>query len=180
MIETWEDFVHKVKGWAEARNLIKGSTIQAQGLKGLSEAGELADNFAKGKDIKDDIGDCCVVAVITMLQGGRGHERMPIGAIETTAEKAVGEIAMEFAWAVNEGYSASGVPDYALTICQHKNINFIECLNTAWNDIKDRKGIMHNGVFIKESDPHYKELVHSDLTFIGSSLAQSFSKGLGA
>jgi hypothetical protein len=159
MIETWDDFVRKVKGWAEARNLIKGSTIQAQGLKGLSEAGELADNFAKGKDIKDDIGDCCVVAVITMLQHDMGEETFPVGAIDTTPEKAVGEIAMEFAWAVNAGYSASSVPDYALTICQHKNIDFIKCLNTAWDDIKDRKGIMHNGVFIKESDPRYKELV---------------------
>lgn len=29
------------------------------------------------------------------------------------------------------------------------------CLEHAYNDIKDRKGIMVNGVFIKESDPAY-------------------------
>ena len=30
-----------------------------------------------------------------------------------------------------------------------------QCLEHAYNDIKDRKGIMVDGVFIKESDPAY-------------------------
>ena len=30
-----------------------------------------------------------------------------------------------------------------------------ECMEIAYNDIKDRKGIMVDGVFIKESDPAY-------------------------
>jgi NTP pyrophosphatase (non-canonical NTP hydrolase) len=30
-------------------------------LKLVSEVGELADNIAKGRDVKDDIGDCLVV-----------------------------------------------------------------------------------------------------------------------
>ena len=180
MIETWEDFVSKVKGWAEARNLIKGSTIQAQGLKGLSEVGELADNFAKGKDIKDDIGDCCVVAVITMLQHGSGREKYPVDVIgELTTHGAIGELAMEFGVCLTAKFPADGAPDHAATICKNEGIDLIECLNTAWNDIKDRKGIMHNGVFIKESDPRYTELVVNDLTWVGSSLAQSFNKGLG-
>jgi len=159
MIETWDDFVCKVKGWAEARNLIKGATIQAQGLKGLSEAGELADNFAKGNDIKDDIGDCCVVAVITMLQAGKGRETHGVDTVAVDdVVYAIGEIAHEFAHCITGCYDASAVPDYAMTVCKHLGIDFIECLNTAWNDIKDRKGIMHNGVFIKEADPRYKEL----------------------
>lgn len=159
MIETWDDFVRKVRGWAEARNLIKGSTIRAQGLKGLSEVGELADNFAKGKDIKDDIGDCCVVAVISMLQEGSGKEKYPVDVQDDlTALNAIASIAQEFTYCMTHNYSADCVPDYAATLCQRKSIDFIECLNTAWNDIKDRKGIMHNGVFIKESDPRYKEL----------------------
>lgn len=160
MIESWAEFVQNVKEWATARNLIAGSTIQAQGLKGLSEAGELADNFAKGKDIKDDIGDCCVVAVITMLQEGAGKENYPVDTRDDlTCAGAVASIAQEFGWCVTDNFSADSVPDYAATICHQEGINFLKCLNTAWNDIKDRKGIMHNGVFIKESDPRYKELV---------------------
>lgn len=47
--------------WANDRQIIQNGDILAQGLKLVSEVGELADNLAKGRCIKDDIGDCCVV-----------------------------------------------------------------------------------------------------------------------
>ena len=34
-----------------------------------------------------------------------------------------------------------------------------ECVQIAYDDIKDRKGIMSNGVFIKESDPAYESII---------------------
>lgn len=37
-------------------------------------------------------------------------------------------------------------------------LDFEECLQVAYNDIKDRKGIMRDGVFIKEDDLHQIEL----------------------
>ena len=88
--------------WSETRGILKYSSVQAQGLKLVSEVGELSDNIAKGRDIKDDIGDCLVVLNNLALM----HE--------TT---------------------------------------LAECLQVAYDDIKDRKGKMQpNGVFIKESD----------------------------
>lgn len=160
MIESWEEFVQNVKEWATARNLISGSTVQAQGLKGLSEAGELADNFAKGKDIRDDIGDCCVVAVICSLQCGRQPSK-PVAAKDDygTPHECIATIAREFSYTVGDCFMPTEVADAAATLCGYQGIDFLACLNKAWNDIKDRKGIMHNGVFIKESDPRYKELV---------------------
>ena len=159
MIESWQEFVQNVKEWATARNLINGSTVQVQGLKGLSELGELADNFAKGKDIKDDIGDCCVVAVICQLQLG-GVPKQPVAdkRVWENPQECISEIAREFAYVVSDGFAPTEVGHAAITLCEYRGIGFIECLNQAWNDIKDRKGIMHNGVFIKESDPRYKEL----------------------
>lgn len=47
--------------WANDRQIIQNGNILAQGLKLVSEVGELADNLAKGRCIKDDVGDCCVV-----------------------------------------------------------------------------------------------------------------------
>ena len=47
--------------WANDRQIIQNGDILAQGLKLVSEIGELADNLAKGRCIKDDIGDCMVV-----------------------------------------------------------------------------------------------------------------------
>lgn len=47
--------------WSNARGILKNSTVSQQFLKLVSEMGELADNIAKGKCVKDDIGDCMVV-----------------------------------------------------------------------------------------------------------------------
>ena len=47
--------------WSYDRQIIQNGNVLAQGLKLVSEVGELADNLAKGRDIKDDIGDCFVV-----------------------------------------------------------------------------------------------------------------------
>ena len=88
--------------WSTDRKIIQNGNVLAQGLKLVSEVGELADNLAKGRCIKDDIGDCCVVLNnLVHMQG----------------------------------------------------LTLDECLEQAWQDIKDRKGLMNeNGVFIKEGD----------------------------
>jgi NTP pyrophosphatase (non-canonical NTP hydrolase) len=93
-----------VTDWAEARNLIQGSTPAAQVLKLAEEMGELAGAIAKGKDqshVVDAIGDMMVVLTIIATQHG------------TTLSN---------------------------------------CFEAAYQEIKDRKGKMVDGVFIKESD----------------------------
>ena len=47
--------------WSYDRKITVNSTTPTQALKLVSEVGELADNVAKGRSIKDDIGDCLVV-----------------------------------------------------------------------------------------------------------------------
>ena len=37
-----------------------------------------------------------------------------------------------------------------LNIMKRNNISMEDCLQTAYNDIKDRKGKMVNGIFVKE------------------------------
>ena len=90
-----------IRDWHKARNLINGSTDQAQFVKLIEEAGELAGNIARGKDIRDDIGDMVVVLINIAERNG-----------------------------------------YSLTAC----------VKVAYDDIKDRKGRMVDGVFIKEDD----------------------------
>lgn len=53
----------KIEQWAEDRGILANSKVSTQCLKLMSEMGELADNIAKGKDCRDDIGDCFVVLV---------------------------------------------------------------------------------------------------------------------
>ena len=49
--------------WHHDRNLVAGSTDQAQFTKLIEEAGELAGNIARGRDVTDDIGDMIVVLI---------------------------------------------------------------------------------------------------------------------
>lgn len=91
----------RIRVWAEERNLIKGSTNQAQFLKLLEEVGELSHAIQKGDEPEfiDAIGD--VIVVLTIMAAQRG-------------------------------------------------IDTEDCLEHAWLQIKDRKGMMVNGVFVKE------------------------------
>lgn len=94
-------FVHLVREWHHARNLIKGANDKDQLCKLVQEVGELSDNICKGKDVRDDIGDIIVVLI---------------------------------------------------NIAERHDVSITECLEVAYEDIKDRKGKMVDGVFVKESD----------------------------
>jgi len=39
-----------------------------------------------------------------------------------------------------------------INIAERNQISLTECLKVAYNDIKDRKGKMVDGVFVKEAD----------------------------
>lgn len=90
-----------IREWATARNLVLGSTAQAQMLKLTEEVGELAAAIAKGKtsEAEDAIGDCVVVLTILAAQLGMEVE---------------------------------------------------DCIAQAYDQIKDRKGKMIDGVFVRE------------------------------
>lgn len=55
------DYVLSFGNWSRDRKIIQNGNKLAQGLKLVSEVGELSDNLAKGRCVKDDIGDCMVV-----------------------------------------------------------------------------------------------------------------------
>ena len=56
----------KIRQWAQDRNLIEGSTSQAQTVKLFEEGGEVASAVAKGniEALRDGIGDMVVVLTI--------------------------------------------------------------------------------------------------------------------
>ena len=37
-------------------------------------------------------------------------------------------------------------------LAEQYDVNIEDCIDVAWNEIKDRKGKMVNGIFVKESD----------------------------
>lgn len=161
------ELILKIEQWAEDRNLIKGSDPLSQAMKLFSEAGELADNIGKGKDIKDDVGDVLVVMIVISKQLGATLTSFdaPQWAEDTNKKlmlKLNGSLVEFVEWAESKAF-ASGIVKRILNIlsgiaANHK-ATLEECLAVAYNDIKTRKGILHNGTFIKESDASYGEII---------------------
>lgn len=163
------ELILKIEQWAEDRNLIKGSDPLSQAMKLFSEAGELADNIGKGRCVKDDIGDVLVVMIIISKQLDKSMSNLVWHKYQW-ADNHPKKLAIElmlslsdFAkWASLE-FHHNGIVKRIINILNGiaiaNNTTLDECLAVAYNDIKDRKGIMHDGIFIKESDPRYAELV---------------------
>lgn len=94
-----DQLIQNIINWHYDRNLIDGSTDQAQFVKLAEELGELAGHIARGEDVEDDIGDMIVILI---------------------------------------------------NIAERNNTSIQSCLGLAWDDIKDRKGRMIDGIFVKE------------------------------
>ncbi|RDE85457.1 MazG-like family protein [Haemophilus parainfluenzae] len=164
--------IKNIENWAEARNLIEGSTPKKQFIKLMEEFGELCAGIARNdkEKIKDSIGDCSVVVIILTEQLKANN----LGFI--TAYKATdfptenNEIICLRASGVLGNasnllmYMTSSESKYRLAetlfrfiyyiskIALNFELNFESCLISAYNEIKDRKGRMINGVFVKEGD----------------------------
>ena len=99
---TFDELIHNVKDWADAKDILKHENSPKQLMKVMEELGETAGAIAKNKktdEIQDGIGDTFVTLIILAYQ---------------------------------------------------LNLNPTECLEHAWNEIKDRTGNTVNGVFVKD------------------------------
>lgn len=70
--ETMDELIQKIEKWGEERNFYGegGATVQGQFVKLSEEMGEMAGNIARGRDIRDDLGDFIVVLThIARLSG---------------------------------------------------------------------------------------------------------------
>jgi NTP pyrophosphatase (non-canonical NTP hydrolase) len=94
-------FEKEIVEWARERGILDQSDAKTQCLKFVSEAGELADNVAKGRhsEAKDDIGDIIVTLVV---------------------------------------------------LSHFLDLDIVECIEAAYQEIAKRKGKIVNGTFVKE------------------------------
>lgn len=175
-----------VEQWAHDRNIIDGCTSKDQFLKLDSEFGELAlhiyernalnpifDEHFEEKflivngQLRDDIGDCLVVATIIAAQEGffigdlLGLDTTELACVANgaflKAQACKGKLgdAILKRQIIDISVYLSQFVDYLAAYASENDFNLVVCLQEAYMDIKDRKGIMYNGTFIKESDPAY-------------------------
>lgn len=157
----WNDFVSSVRQWSTARGIYEHSTATAQALKACSEAGELCDAVIKGDRaaMVDAVGDVavCLVNVSALHNCGGLHvedgcdevyslhhgaarvaERCAVASMTLAMDEIADVEIQEALWSLDD-------------FCNFAGLDFLQCCESAWNEIKDRKGRMvEGGAFVKE------------------------------
>lgn len=114
--------------WAEARRIIPNSTPLAQTRKTLEESGELLEAAA----------EINVLRRLVQLAPELDAHPVVMGLYGKAMEK--------FKDAVGDTYVT------VINACALADVDSVECLNGAYQEIKDRKGtLMPNGIFVKEA-----------------------------
>lgn len=154
--------IKNIENWAEARNLIEGSTPKKQFIKLMEEFGELCSGVSKNKIdvVKDSIGDCFVVTVILKCQFKTNLFISPRSLNKNLDVSLIlARIARDAALIPKDNLSEhvkfeiiSGIIRNLMNISILLDVDFESCVQAAWDEIKDRKGRMIDGVFVKEGD----------------------------
>lgn len=168
----------KVCEWAEARNLIKGATPQAQFTKLVEELSEFTTGWGAGDqpEIKDGLGDSMVVLTVlaaqlntsvaectTYLETEQPDMAVPMFEGETIANAYLRGLINQVGMLAT-GISKKNVPMQKLgiggsiillhLIIAEFGLETVDTFQAAYDVIKDRKGKMVDGAFIKEADFH--------------------------
>ncbi|HHW7518425.1 TPA: MazG-like family protein [Mannheimia haemolytica] len=167
-----DELIKNIEKWAEDRNLIDGSTPQKQFVKLMEEFGELCSGVSKNKaDVTiDSVGDCLVVTIILacQLRANRWFIDKALADADFSTENneficirladVLGGLSRLLmlrngCYHRNELYSKFYEIVYFLNkLALNQETSLEACLESAWQEIKDRKGKMINGVFVKNSD----------------------------
>lgn len=157
----FEQFQQNVQQWSTDRGIYEHSTALAQALKAVSEVSELADAVIKNDRAAqiDAIGDVAVCLVnVEALAGQPAKTAAPVP--QSSMQEAVAWLA----WAVGElasdfretlilcvGQGLARARGALLDLCLVAELDFDDCCEAAWQQIKDRKGRMvAGGAFVKD------------------------------
>lgn len=174
------ELVIKAQHWAAERNFYapNGATYDGQWLKLMEECGELAGGLARNKQamVEDAIGDILVVLAVldgfnsteTPVEQRMWNDSKPDAAYVMSPIRAyycVSKYLRSMLHGNQDYRPANRLLTYAalMTIADAYLLTLDGCFLAAYNEIKDRKGVMYNGVFIKDTDPRYAELADNGL-----------------
>lgn len=155
-----KELIEKVEQWSKDRNL-HTTDPNKQRLKLWEEFGELNASIARDdrEGAIDAIGDMLVVMIIYKQQLGYGSNRLfyprqdNVDLLSRLDDTSLIDC-------IGHGISDSqncieglGMVLENLTVLSYRlGTNLEECLAAAYDVIKDRRGKMVNGVFVKEED----------------------------
>lgn len=156
-----KELISKIAQWAKDRNLILGSTPQKQFIKLMEEFGELCAGIARNdkEKIKDSIGDCGVVLIILNEQCKIEKDLTFTWEFQIETPENQIKYTMRYlndlAWLIDDGSDKFVLCELITELngyAHYYGFTMLECLEHAYEQIKDRKGKMIGGVFVKEED----------------------------
>lgn len=161
----------KIEQWAIERELDKKGTVEGQQIKTAEEVAELIIGISKERKetIKDSIGDIYVTLVI----GNILDKKLDFKEINKSSCKLADKVSLNLDKYKDNKQAVilcmEGITTSVLQ-CGYKNdilenaimnlmgaatayeLDFVDCVESAYEEISDRKGQMVNGTFVKESD----------------------------
>lgn len=164
----------KIVDWSTERNIITAGKPSGQVLKVMEEMGEIAGGVARNKPalIKDAVGD--VLVIMTNIAKMYGVEPSSVISFEgngfnySNDEGLIGLIADMYSYwgdafsyvetydvdrdfsELNDVYDP--VLAVLLEIAYRYGFTLREAVEASYDEIKDRKGVFYNDVFVKEAD----------------------------
>jgi len=171
-----QEYYDKIVEWSKERKTIPNAKLLVQVGKMMSEKSEISEAYIKQdyNEMIDGIGDTFVTIVnVTELSKLKGsNKKLNLETKYANYDSAIecilnldvilGEvndllIKEKYDNAITELNKTIPILH---TVSKMYNKSLEECVEVAYNEIKDRKGItLENGNFIKESDPKYKEII---------------------
>mgnify|MGYP001668284900 CR=1 FL=1 len=157
-----QELISKIEQWAIDRELDKKATVEAQSIKTAEEMAELIIGISKDnlEVIKDSIGDVFVTLVVgNMIYFNFNMEKILSRVLKffdaPPKVELIHDISLNINNIVYKKYMDSTISltiMCLLMVCNTYDLDFIDCVESAYNEIKDRKGKTIDGQFIKESD----------------------------
>ena len=169
---TIQKLIKLIEQWAKDRELDKHGTVEGQLIKTAEEVAELIIGISKDdiEVIKDSVGDVFVTLVIgNMLTNLKVHPYGNPIAFEDMLKyhgglqsKSISSKYNIIKCIVNDLTSIIENNCYKVEIsdlwmdlngvCLMYNLLPIDCIESAYKEISDRKGVVKNGTFVKEED----------------------------
>lgn len=169
-IEGIKVYANKTIDWANERNLIEGGSPKDQFLKVVEEAGEIYMSFST-EEFMDGVGDTLVTLVILAKQLGYTVDELfnvddfttslskisivrsvSPDALEHSILAMLAELSSDICRGRNDEITFKTIQNIIVEMIDTFDVNFVDCFSMAYNEIKDRKGRMIDGIFVKESD----------------------------
>ena len=162
---TIKELIKLIEQWARDRGLDKNGTVEGQLIKTAEEVAELIIGISKDDIgvIKDSVGDVFVTLVVGNMID-KNLDLLEICQRVSRSSTMHPKRKFDLIYFLNgslhsllaaESYTnleLSFLLESLLDVCDWYELDFVECVESAYSEIANRKGVVRNGTFIKESD----------------------------